>query len=886
MPKEKKRELTPSQKKALIEQLKIGIAAVESSGWAAKGEGKEYEAVPGDKNNDGKPDSGALGKYQFVKKYWWVTNDEKNIKGIKSFAKEQGVFGDIEKWEDVSGNAELQEAYFEYYADKVLIPNALSITENPLNLSLTEIASQFHFQAPHVARKGITTGNLTAATSTNVSGLKYVKVVRNAIEKSGLKPITNHSVISEKNENEELTKEEKKIKKTNEEIKADFKKRDQAITNNPYVKNPEALRAKLYQEAVDNGYDDLFNEYIEEDNKKRKQDIIDYNEIVDFAEKLEYEQEEVPGSYQRDSDGKLIEKNGKVLLKNRLKTAQFFEYDESDSRQYKKLNDKYNFSSSDQQTGFSAVDPKKLFAIISEKHKNLTGEDLNLSAENIGSDDNFNIKGAGLSGLLASAQDLADFQGANPRIDLSIKNKAKLEYKERKLIDRNIFKPKEIIAPEDVKDDSSNDDESKGGKVLTDTSKIPVEEENNTDSIEKYFQQQLSLGEASASGNDYSLGETKQELPIDALTGLALGLIGNEQAKSANIPLRTEEVSDAVKMFTAELAKRSEMGLPVEVEAKMKNDLADTFQAGLANIVNASAGNRATILGNLGGLDNNKNKGNVAIQMADYQAKEKAFEQYGNALMYENDFNANRDIANHQIKYNQGLIKQKEGKDLATAGFAKLIDAVKYQKENGPGSANDQYRSLLMQDMFGFDPKMKDDGTGNVKGTKSYFDKKKALTDQNLKYTKEMYKKFSLLTPEQKKAANTFSAETSDTDSVNGFINHLIENPDLNLNKLSMDNLDLFSKDKDYLKLFQGRYEAANNIKLKPNEIMLSENELNNAKSGSLNPMTENQSSVNTNNGILDYDGTDYEQAGIDSEKQDLKNVQEQFANMSNNYNN
>ena len=43
----------------------------------------------------------------------------------------------------------------------------------------------------------------------------------------------------------------------------------------------------------------------------------------------------------------------------------------------------------------------------------------------------------------------------------------------------------------------------------------------------------------------------------------------------------------------------------------MKNQLADAYQGGLANIVNASGGNAATVLGNLGQLEQAKTKGPI-----------------------------------------------------------------------------------------------------------------------------------------------------------------------------------------------------------------------------------------------------------------------------------
>ena len=52
---------------------------------------------------------------------------------------------------------------------------------------------------------------------------------------------------------------------------------------------------------------------------------------------------------------------------------------------------------------------------------------------------------------------------------------------------------------------------------------------------------------------------------------MALGLIGDNMADKANIPLRTEEVSQAMKNYTAELAKRSKEGR-AEVRKRVNAD--------------------------------------------------------------------------------------------------------------------------------------------------------------------------------------------------------------------------------------------------------------------------------------------------------------------------
>jgi hypothetical protein len=191
--------------------------------------------------------------------------------------------------------------------------------------------------------------------------------------------------------------------------------------------------------------------------------------------------------------------------------------------------------------------------------------------------------------------------------------------------------------------------------------------------------------------------------------------------------------------------------------------------------------------------------------VADYEAKDRAFAQYGQALQYMDQFDAQRDIANHGIKYSEAKTRQQEGKQLATAGFGKMIEALKYDRENGPGSVNDQYRSLLMQKMFGFDPKQPDNGKGDTRGTKSFYDKNKAFAQTDLESTKELHKQYGGLNPNQKGAMNQFIGQNQNKESMGAFMDYLQQNPDQDPSKLKMDNLDLALKDNDFGLLSKNR---------------------------------------------------------------------------------
>lgn len=819
-------DLTSKQLKRLKANLRIGIAKIETGG-----ERNPYSALSGWKRypkghkNAGdiiEPKvraSSATGKYQFLKQ-WWNQNDH-NIKDYIDNA--GGLFGSTagltveQGMELFRNNDELQDAYFDHYAEKVLIPQALNMMDkNPLNLSVGEMAGQFHLNKPSVARDSISSGKLVKATDTNVSGYKYIDIQRNAVKAAGLEPVTALTIIKEKQDQAaedgtevDLTPVEENVLKQNEKVITDFQKKEKAIKDLG-LDNPEPLRKSLYKDIVKAGNRDIINDFIEKRDKeneiKHQQEIVDYNELKDVIEKVTLTH------YKKNEKGFTGEGN-------------FYIYNDEDREQVDKLSKKYPKlfrGIIDGKTNIIKINSKELFTLFTDQHENLTGDKITIALpEKTGSGRGAGGRGSGGRGpgkttekverpkgeigkrSTAKITDIFSFTDAiSTKIELGLDD-FKEEFKKTTIINEKDFPEETIIDKEEIEEE----EESKKVKEEIEEEESKKDPQNpNKGLAEKYYKASLLLDSLTDDGFNYEPG--KQKLNIDAIVGLSLGLIGNADAKKAKIPLRTEDVSEAMRNFTADLMNKSKEGLPAEIEAAMKAKLADAYQGGLANIVRASAGNRATVLGNLGQLEQAKTKGLVAIQVADYEAKDRAFAQYGKAIEYINDFDTRRDIANHGIKYREAYRKKLQGEKLAETGFAKMMEALKYQKENGPGSANDMFRSLLMQKMFGFDPKMKDDGSGTQVGSKSKYDLDKANSDIEFEKEKGLYERFQSLNPKQKLAYDNLLAQTKDRNVQGKFIDYLQANPDKDLSKNNMENLDLAIKDEDFGLLSLGRGAA------------------------------------------------------------------------------
>jgi len=769
--------------KAIIENLRVGIAKIETGGYP-----NPYTTLAGDKNKDGKPDSSATGKYQFLKEWFSKTG---SMMGIKEFAaSKKGVFGKVESMEDFKNSPALQEAYFGYYANEVLLPQAKSMMDkNPAGLTMGEMASQFHFQAPSVARSSISSGNLIEETSTNASGRTYLRKYNEGLKEAGRTPITTNDYVTGKIEESvnnkkpvELTKEEKGFLVKKEVTKKDLRQRDAQITQ--MIKDGdieqgagEVLRKQLYKDATEAGHQDFLNEVIESENEFNSQEFAEFEELQSVIEKLRV--------------NKIKGKDGKYTLG---KTAVFPNLQPGDIEQYNKMLERYPELTKGKKGMSPTFNIDEMQTLFASEYKKMSGKEISFNLN----DDKSNVD----TDIDFMDTIFGHNVGPGSETKIQFKNLEKIYPKNKR---KEITIEREKIYKPPVKEEEKVAEEEK-----TEEEKVAEKAKEDFDNTgTDYFNQQLGLLGVKDGSIDYN--DRKQELPIDAIMGLGMGLIGNQQAKDAKIPLRTEEVSEAIKVYAAEMSKRAHHGLPVEVEAAMKAELADAMQGGLMAITNASGGNAAVVLGNVAGLQAQQTKGLVAIQAADYAAKEKAFEKYGNVMQYINEFDTRRDIANHAIEFGEAKDNQKRGRDLATAGMEKLMEGLKYQRDNGPGSANSMYESFLMKRMFGFDPKAKDDGTGKP-GTKSAFDMKKSKTDALEAKMQGYSGKMQNLNPNQRAAANKFIDQVKDPSKVFEYIDYLEQNPDINPENVSMDNIDLASKEGNYGLLSTDR-ETLNNAK-------------------------------------------------------------------------
>ena len=216
--------------------------------------------------------------------------------------------------------------------------------------------------------------------------------------------------------------------------------------------------------------------------------------------------------------------------------------------------------------------------------------------------------------------------------------------------------------------------------------------------------------------NDFSYNPEnyKKDLPLEAISMAALGLKGLA-GSDPKIPLMDEKIDSSLLAYLEENKRLSKLGLPPELEAKAKRELADSTHAGIEMITRASRGDRNLILGNIGALDYNKQKAIIDLNIADLEARDRAFQRYGETLKYIDDFQKKQNAANYNIKLQQILEDKNANTQLANSAFANLINEIQYQKENGPGSANDMLRKTLEYELNGEISGHPNDGTPGSK---------------------------------------------------------------------------------------------------------------------------------------------------------------------------
>ena len=744
----------------------------------------------------------------------------------------------------------------------------------PAVITLDQAAAMFHFQDYKTATTAITTGKFPEATEHNPSGSEYLSRYNKAVQEQGFNNISAYEMVEakgeavkdstatkeatpavvkdstatkaktadkpkpkkEKKEEVKLTPAEQKIANTAKDRMERYAKRDQAINAmDADTATKEKLRRQFWKDVANAGDQQLLDKYYRDENAKAKKAWEEEINAIGNEEIKAYNKEIsklTTGSGEKFIDGAMeIFSKAHTLLTGGLK----------DDVPY-----------------------------FSDRRKLLEEARRQLRDEGVKGMNNFSGMGVETPEIYRRAEKIlkdrvfADFNAKqaeeNPfyapysQIDWETINAEAQKDREVKVKEAEAAR----AAAEAEKAKTSTSTSTSTGDTSTSTSDTPGladpepktksegETASETQEKEKTYEEEVKAEIDKANGktesssdlglaSQYAAGELeeadrlrnkqevsydakniKKEIPWNSIAGATLGLIGDDKANAVDVPKREEQLSPAFEHIVGELAKKSKDGLPPHIEAAMKDKLSEAYQGGLASTVNAAAGNRALVLGNQGQLETARNRGLVDIQLADYEAKERAFAQYAEAIKYKEDFNTRREIANHAIDYQEAMIKRQEGKDLATAGFKMLIDDINYQRDNGPGSVNDMLRSYTEQSIFGYDTKAKK-GAPN---SKEAYDAKN-MEKQGLSADREdLGNKIYGLAPEKQQIVSSYLKTNQTREDVKGLVNYLYENPDISASSFDASRMTEASQRKDPGLLFNINTEPQESETIAAEDLM------------------------------------------------------------------
>ncbi len=740
------------------------------------------------KVNDSIPDkdSQALGKYQFVPKYHWSK--------IKSLAAQRKM--PVPKtYDDFLNEPLLQEEYFENYFQKEVYPFVNQNKNNTRELSADELAYLYHHNGKGGAQTYVTTGKLPEATKYNPSGEEFIKGYKASRENQGGTPVMAFT----------QTFVDGKYKSFNAELAA--------INKNPNKLSEDLLNEKRIQTQLKyqkEGLITYFNYKIQQENKvsenankdkyealKTMSDSLQDEDALNMVEATHFP-EILPGMGKQKTFNIKISKEKIEALKNN-------EYFNKNYGKFLKKAEDVN------DPLFGKVEKDFYYAKIPfNNDKNNLINQFEKDVRSVKGNENFavykdgKITKNGLFNIFKSGDSASggtDTITNNLGTDthLNIAKHSLNSIKDAKVVLKPLLEP--IAIPEPPVEEKKPAEEKKPEPVN------PVQP--TTTEMDKwiaYDKQKQKTADDNVL-NDYFSSE--RDIPVvedpnakkkdmfpyaDILSqaaGTALGL----SMANKKINYRDEQVNDDFRNYAAELSKLSKMGLRPEEEGYAKRMLTEAYQGSVDRVVAASNGNRNSVLGNLGRVDQQRNEGLMNIALADAQAKNESLHKYGEAMKYINEFDARRDIANNERKYENILKTKQAGAELAGSSMAAFIDTIHNYQDNRPGSWNDVYKSHMSRRFFDVDITLKDDGTGNTPYTASWKAKKE---NELITHTKEynQYKSlFTQLKPEDQKIINDhFRQSNGDIESTYKLIDQA-RNPQNSGNSQNSDYSNMFKAD-------------------------------------------------------------------------------------------
>ena len=693
----------------------------------------------------------ALGKYQFVPQSHW--------ENIQKFAKDSGL-PVPQTYNDFLKNHTFQDQYFEYYVQKEVFPWAQENKGKVPGLSLDDLGYMYHHDGKGGANEFVRTGKFKEATKYNPEGSVALEGFRSARKANGGIPVQGFS---------------------NAEVKANYEKFKNEMAT--IEKNPNHLSTDLIgkmktdvqERYTKDGFIPYFNTIINEENIHNKKDNDEKKLVLKTIKSVLENPDNLTSANISFGKGTMGKPNNKskiplVVDKSQIESIKNSKYFQDNFKQYfiesKQNKNEYivnvpyskitrDTKSADILSAFEDginenLKPKKYYTIYDKNgqiHNASTTTDNKIIVN--GKEVDVSKKSKHFNGNILLDNWDQDTKLELPEIYFSPLDESKIIAKLEEVLPDV---PPEV-AP--VKKEDTTTPQATGPSDMDkwiDYSKqkdAAAEKAKNDNLLKDYFGD--GLPEVIPENPN---AKKKDNFPYMEVLSQIGGIVTGLGMANKDINYRDEQVNDDFRNYTAELSKLSQIGLRPEEEAYAKKMLTESYQGSIDHIAQASNGNRNQVLGNLGRVDSQYNKGLMDIAIADAQAKNEALAKYGEAIKYINEFDARRDIANNERKYDN-IIKTKEaGANLAGNAMAAFIDSIHNYQDNKPGSWNDMYKSHMSRRLFNVDFTLKDDKSGTIPYTASWNAKQQETILAHSNEQNAYQEMFSQLSPDKQKTVN------------------------------------------------------------------------------------------------------------------------------------
>ena len=752
----------------LIKKLKARLRAVEPDSRGYQSQNKE---------------TNALGMYQFVPKYHWNK--------IKNFAIRNG-YGSANEINHnfFLKNPELQEEYFAEYVEKDIVPelNKARGYNNVRNLDIDEIAQLVHYR-PGSVKRYLEGGNFVLPEGVkNLNVEEYLVRGEQGLAQNNLGFLKPAELMSP------------------EEIKSNV---DQ------YMKDSSLLKKKLDKGDIKQGAFDIQMRKLQREYSSKGLTPNINNELIKGKADRSIEFEKLKGESKELYNILASEEKGKTSSVFESSDFPFRkEYDQDKKRltlkgrksDIEKFAKKYGFR---QDRGL-----QRESGLSSDGRRIQTKDNPNAKLNSV----TFSLEGKGpnskklleeINKYQSKPVTFGDLERSSGLGEQYEQNFLKpLDFDKKYTEDEFNYIDESKVAYSNPKDyTESKPNETEGQKKKEIQEKVETQKAAPVSSEQATTVEDLTFGIGEIEQEnlaEYNPDNFKKEIPFGAAVQGFLAMQGMAAADN-EIPMRDEEIGVGFENYIRELQEITRLGLPPELEAKAKNDLAGAYQVGMQNIVAASGGNRNAVLGNQSQLDLANMNASQNLRVKDFEAKVNAVNKYGEAMKYVNEFNANRDIANKQLEQNLAFQDRQAGGMLAERGFTNMIKSIQDQKERAPGTPYHMLMSKMSMDAFGVIPDMVDDGTGK-RGTRSGLEAQKSLINQENEYRNSYKSAVAGFDQDKINLMGEFNKRTGDWEQRSKFADMLTTNT---ANNINLDNYDQAMSNDDYSFFMQNKPEQA-----------------------------------------------------------------------------